>query len=191
MAVQMPPLLKDSTGQEIKQAIQGLTPVIPDFISDAFSVERSYSKGDITIYNNNVYEFTANKSAGAWDSTKVTQTTIGAVCTSLSNSLTQLPPNITFGTPQVLTWTNDKETFATAGYLTGYVRKSANATAGLLGVTSNKVPNGDFRMIKNFYNASEYQDFNMLVCKGEELTITTKTEVTTIHVIFLPFANMS
>ena len=90
MAVQMPPLLKDSTGQEIKQAIQGLTPVIPDFISDAFSVERSYSKGDITIYNNNVYEFTANKSAGAWDSTKVTQTTIGAVCTSLNNSLTQL-----------------------------------------------------------------------------------------------------
>ena len=89
MAVQMPPLLKDSTGQEIKQAIQGLTPVIPDFISDAFSVERSYSKGDITIYNNNVYEFTANKSAGAWDSTKVTQTTIGAVCTSLNNSLTQ------------------------------------------------------------------------------------------------------
>ena len=90
MAIQMPPLLKDSTGQEIKQAIQGLTPVIPDFISDAFSVERSYNKGDITIYNNNVYEFTANKSAGAWDSTKVTQTTIGAVCTSLSNSLTQL-----------------------------------------------------------------------------------------------------
>ena len=93
MAVQMPPLLKDSTGQEIKQAIQGLTPVIPDFISDAFSVERSYSKGDITIYNNNVYEFTANKSAGAWDSTKVTQTTIGAVCTSLNNSLTQLEVN--------------------------------------------------------------------------------------------------
>ena len=89
MAVQMPPLFKDSTGQEIKQAIQGLTPVIPDFISDAFSVERSYSKGDITIYNNNVYEFTANKSAGAWDSTKVTQTTIGAVCTSLNNSLTK------------------------------------------------------------------------------------------------------
>lgn len=94
MAVQMPPLLKDSTGQEIKQAIQGLTPVIPDFISDAFSVERSYSKGDITIYNNNVYEFTANKSAGAWDSTKVTQTTIGAVCTSLNNSLTQLVTNL-------------------------------------------------------------------------------------------------
>ena len=110
---------------------------------------------------------------------------------SLSNSLTQLPPNITFGTPQVLTWTNDKETFATAGYLTGYVRKSANATAGLFGLTSNKVPSGDYRMIKNFYNASEYQDFNMLVCKGEELTITTKTEILTIHVIFLPFANMS
>ena len=84
-----PPIL-DSTGQAIANAIQGLNPTVPSFISDAFSVERNYSKGDICIYDNKVYEFTSAKSAGAWDSTKVTQTTIGAVCTSLSNSLTQL-----------------------------------------------------------------------------------------------------
>ena len=83
-----PPIL-DSTGQAIANAIQGLNPTVPSFISDAFSVERNYSKGDICIYDNKVYEFTSAKSAGAWDSTKVTQTTIGAVCTSLSNSLTQ------------------------------------------------------------------------------------------------------
>ena len=84
-----PPIL-DSTGQAIANAIQGLNPTVPSFISDAFSVERNYSKGDICIYDNKVYEFTSAKSAGAWDSTKVTQTTIGAVCTSLNNSLTQL-----------------------------------------------------------------------------------------------------
>ena len=84
-----PPIL-DSTGQAIANAIQGLNPTVPSFISDAFSVERNYSNGDICIYDNKVYEFTSAKSAGAWDSTKVTQTTIGAVCTSLSNSLTKL-----------------------------------------------------------------------------------------------------
>ena len=84
-----PPML-DSTGQAIASAIQGLNPTVPSFISDAFSVERNYSKGDICIYDNKVYEFTSAKSAGAWDSTKVTQTTIGAVCTSLNNSLTNL-----------------------------------------------------------------------------------------------------
>ena len=89
-----PPML-DSTGQAIAGAIQGLNPTIPAFISDAFSVERNYSKGDICIYDNKVYEFTSAKSAGAWDSTKVTQTTIGAVCTSLSNSLTQKTSTLT------------------------------------------------------------------------------------------------
>ena len=131
MAVQMPPLLKDSTGQEIKQAIQGLTPVIPDFISDAFSVERSYSKGDITIYNNNVYEFTANKSAGAWDSTKVTQTTIGAVCTSLSNSLTNKQINYSSGV-NITSYNSSSNTYSIPkrGYVAVEVQVSGTSNTG-------------------------------------------------------------
>lgn len=84
-----PPML-DSTGQAIANAIQGLNPTVPSFISDAFSVERSYSTGDIVIYENKVYVFTSNKSAGAWDSTKVTETTIGAICTATNASLTNI-----------------------------------------------------------------------------------------------------
>ena len=84
-----PPML-DSTGQAIAGAIQGLNPPVPAFISDAFSVERSYSAGDIVIYENKVYIFISSKSAGAWDSTKVTETTIGAICTATNQSLTQL-----------------------------------------------------------------------------------------------------
>ena len=84
-----PPIMDATFTEKMDDLIDSLTPNVPSYISDAFSVERNYSKGDICIYDNKVYEFTSAKSAGAWDSTKVTQTTIGAVCTSLSNSLTQ------------------------------------------------------------------------------------------------------
>ena len=190
MAVQMPPILKDSTGQSINTTLSGIDTTLGNAntnlagIITALQALSAPSATNVAVSPTGLHYITEDDAQGALAE-------LDAECFALNNSLTQLPPNITFGTPQVLTWTNDKETFATAGYLTGYVRKSANATAGLFGVTSNKVPSGDYRMIKNFYNASEYQDFNMLVCKGEELTITTKTEILTIHVIFLPFANMS
>ena len=85
-----PPVMDATFTEKMDDLIESLTPNVPSYISDAFSVERNYSKGDICIYDNKVYEFTSAKSEGAWDSTKVTQTTIGAVCTSLNNSLTQL-----------------------------------------------------------------------------------------------------
>lgn len=38
---------------------------------DAFSTDKAYIKGDYVSYNGIIYEFTASKPAGAWDSTKV------------------------------------------------------------------------------------------------------------------------
>lgn len=87
MSEQHIPIIPDADLGAIANAIQGLNPTVPSFISDAFSVERNYSTGDIVIYENKVYIFTSNKSAGAWDSTKVTETTIGAICTATNSSL--------------------------------------------------------------------------------------------------------
>ena len=89
MSEQHIPIIPDADLGAIANAIQRLNPTVPSFISDAFSVERNYSTGDIVIYENKVYVFTSNKSAGAWDSTKVTETTIGAICTATNASLTQ------------------------------------------------------------------------------------------------------
>ena len=41
-----------------------------------FSTSVSYTKGQYTNYNNQLYRFTADKSAGAWDSTKVESATL-------------------------------------------------------------------------------------------------------------------
>ena len=45
-------------------------------LADAFSDEQAYSTGDYVTYDGDLYRFTSNKSAGAWDSTKVTQITV-------------------------------------------------------------------------------------------------------------------
>lgn len=37
---------------------------------DNFSETQSYQKGELVLYNHILYQFTANKSAGAWDSSK-------------------------------------------------------------------------------------------------------------------------
>lgn len=56
-----------------------------------FSEETSYTKGDYVTYNGNTYRFTTDKSAGAWDSTKVEQEyAMGARVTSGKKSGTIL-----------------------------------------------------------------------------------------------------
>lgn len=45
-------------------------------LADAFSDEQAYSKGDYVTYDGDLYRFTSNKSAGAWDSTRATQITV-------------------------------------------------------------------------------------------------------------------
>lgn len=61
-------------------------------IAPAFSTGSSYVEGDFVIYEDDLYIFTANKSAGTWDSTKATTTTfeaqIKALKTSISNEAT-------------------------------------------------------------------------------------------------------
>ena len=42
-----------------------------DNIAETFSTEKAYSLGDFVMYNNILYKFKDDKSAGAWDSTKV------------------------------------------------------------------------------------------------------------------------
>lgn len=45
-------------------------------IGDAFDDTAAYETGDIVIYDDTVYRFTADKAAGAWDSTKVEAVTL-------------------------------------------------------------------------------------------------------------------
>ena len=56
-------------------------------ISDEFDSGTSYITGDYCIYENVLYKFTSNKSAGAWDSGKVTATNIDTELSSLNSSL--------------------------------------------------------------------------------------------------------
>ena len=48
----------------------------------AFSTSLPYATGDIVYYNNKLWKFTADKAAGAWDSTKVEQTSVKDNATS-------------------------------------------------------------------------------------------------------------
>ena len=52
-----------------------------------FSTVTAYTAGDIVYYNNKLYKFTANKSAGAWDASKVTDYSIKVNIEAASNAL--------------------------------------------------------------------------------------------------------
>ena len=43
-----------------------------------FETTEAYTEGDLVVYENVLYRFTANKAAGAWDSSKVVQTSLAA-----------------------------------------------------------------------------------------------------------------
>ena len=45
-------------------------------LAPTFDTASAYSEGDLVIYENVLYKFTADKTAGAWDSTKVAATKI-------------------------------------------------------------------------------------------------------------------
>ena len=54
--------------------------------ADEFSVTKAYSTGNYCIYNNILYKFTSDKAAGAWDSSKVTSTTVAGELSTLNTN---------------------------------------------------------------------------------------------------------
>lgn len=58
--------------------------------SDEFSTTATYAAGDYCIYNNTLYRFTADKAAGAWDSSKVAATQIGDELSQLNSNVSAL-----------------------------------------------------------------------------------------------------
>lgn len=68
---------------------QAFDAVIND-MSDVFSDQKTYEVGDYCIYNNVLYKFIAQKTAGAWDSSKASVTTIDAELKSLLNQINTL-----------------------------------------------------------------------------------------------------
>ena len=63
-------------------------------LADAFSESTAYSTGDYVTYDGDLYRFTSNKSAGAWDSTRATQITVADELSVLPSKAdkTQLAP---------------------------------------------------------------------------------------------------
>lgn len=61
---------------------------VDDF--EEFSTATAYSSGDIVRNDGKLYKFTANKSAGSWDSTKVTQTNVISILSGMIGTLANL-----------------------------------------------------------------------------------------------------
>ena len=62
---------------------------VAGMITGAFDATAAYTTGDLVTYEDALYKFTADKAAGAWDSTKVTATTIATLLTEVEpDSLT-------------------------------------------------------------------------------------------------------
>jgi len=57
-------------------------------ISDQFSTDNGYGVNDYCIYENTLYKFTDTKSAGAWDSTKVTATKVSDELKAVTKTFT-------------------------------------------------------------------------------------------------------
>lgn len=64
------------------------TSEVDDF--EEFSTSTAYSAGDIVRKEGKLYKFTASKDAGAWDSTKVSATSLFGILTAIIGDLSQL-----------------------------------------------------------------------------------------------------
>lgn len=56
-------------------------------IANSFSTGTDYTAGDYVIYGGNLYKFTQDKAAGAWDSSVVESATVGADLTNVYNDV--------------------------------------------------------------------------------------------------------
>ena len=63
-------------------------------LDDKFSVNKSYSKGDSCIYNDYLWKFTSDKTAGEWDSSVVEQCRIMDIVDGVNSNLTQVQNQI-------------------------------------------------------------------------------------------------
>lgn len=89
-----------------------------DIVADTFGTSTAYSVGDYCIYSGALYRFTADKSAGAWDSTKVVAIALADDVSDLKNAIS---------TDDVITWNQLSSAFTRAnGSLAGvtYTRSS-------------------------------------------------------------------
>ena len=54
----------------------GKIAIVESSIADAFSTSEAYTTGDVVVYDSQLYKFKADKSAGAWDDSKVDAITV-------------------------------------------------------------------------------------------------------------------
>ena len=59
-------------------------------IAPAFSEETAYSEGDLVYYDGILYKFAADHTAGSWDPSEVTLTTVSAEFNELKNTRTSV-----------------------------------------------------------------------------------------------------
>ena len=79
-----------------------------DIVADTFGTSTAYSVGDYCIYSGALYRFTADKSAGAWDSTKVVAIALADDVSDLKNAVT---------TNNNIIYTGKNEVTAKAGHV--------------------------------------------------------------------------
>ena len=72
------PYISDTNLNRMQTNIENAINYVEDKISDEFDSTKNYSEGQYCIYNNILYKANEDITAGAWDSTKWTATTIGA-----------------------------------------------------------------------------------------------------------------
>lgn len=83
---------RDTTLQDTNSKLQAIAEIIGGnpMIAEKFSTESSYAAGEYCINDGEFEKFTAAKTAGAWDASKATETTVGEELTALNNTLTNV-----------------------------------------------------------------------------------------------------
>ena len=82
-------LVKDSTMQTLNSKLDTLNTTLGGNtnIAPVFNIATAYTKGDMVYYNNDLYVFTSNHSAGAWTGNDVVQTKVSTELASLKSGL--------------------------------------------------------------------------------------------------------
>ena len=82
-------LVKDSTVQTLNSKLDTLNTTLGGNtnIAPVFNTATAYTKGDMVYYNNDLYVFTSNHSAGAWTGNDVVQTKVSTELSSLKSGL--------------------------------------------------------------------------------------------------------
>ena len=149
------------SGVAVAQAIAASDTAMLGNIAADFSTAKAYTAGDYCVYEGELYVFTADKAAGAWDASVVSKVSISDVLKKNTFDIADIEDGMY--TPGNITWAD----FANTEYPLGWRQGNYSSTTGAGGNN-----NAYIRTVKNVIDWDGIDHFTVTAPEGYYVQVT-------------------